>query len=236
MFSNTIILTIVISLVVSLFISLIVTFLILRFFTNWDDDSLESIVANNVNAELKKYKESFKDEIEKELLSQMKAQLDISSKVNQLFSNKEEGEQSSIDQSISYKEKLQVFQKKSINGEKLKIKKVELNNISLNDVKPEGTVFTNLGVSDGRLVETSGSQPSYYHRWEYNGKYYYELYIDESKIKKAIFNRSAVIDPYCDKHPDSINPDESSIIETIEYGILNSDNSIIQKAIIKYSK
>lgn len=232
MLSNPIVLTVIISLSVSLFISLVVTLVLIRILTNSPDDCLPSLVETAVHREIDMQWRIFEQKIEKELQKLKQEQpgetsLDVHTSPGK--------ESSSVELSGDKKEMTDKHKSEQSKIEKRNVKK-DNRGAQLVNVKPENSIFTNLGVSEGKLVIVTGNQPYYYREWGFNGEKYYEFYCDEARVRKAIFNRSAVIDPYCDKHPDSSSPDESTKIETTEYGRLDRDFNIIQKAIIKYLK
>lgn len=100
--------------------------------------------------------------------------------------------------------------------------------------KPENISYQYLAVSDGRLVPCAIGQTSYYHYWEYGGKFYYEFFCEPSKIAKAVNNRSVIIDPFCQKDSDSVNVDQSKSMKIVEFGELDENFNIITKSIISY--
>ena len=100
--------------------------------------------------------------------------------------------------------------------------------------KPGNISYTNLGVSDGKLVPCSIGQTFYYHYWEYEGRYFYEFFCEPSEIEIAVNNRSAIIDPFCQKDSDSVDADEFKELIIKEFGELDSKLNIISKSIISY--
>lgn len=100
------------------------------------------------------------------------------------------------------------------------------------NVRPEDVEYIALTVTDGNLTVASTSQVSYYRAWEIDDDIFYEFYSD--KTAKAINNRSVIIEPFCEKDPDSIPADKASHLETTFYGFLNKDYSIKTKTIIKF--
>lgn len=99
---------------------------------------------------------------------------------------------------------------------------------------PRDAVYTLLKISDEHLVEAMVNQQSYYRKWEFKGKYYYEFFCDSTKIGKAINNKSVIVEPFCEKDPASTSYDNAKSIETVHFGEIGADNAIIKKAIIKY--
>lgn len=103
------------------------------------------------------------------------------------------------------------------------------------EVKPAGAQFTYLSVSEGKLVEVTSGQASYYRAWKHKGRIFFEFFCDPQKVKKAINNRSAIIDPCCVKADSSKEPDNASNIVTIRQGELDNTFKIKTKVTIKYS-
>ena len=99
---------------------------------------------------------------------------------------------------------------------------------------PKDVAYTYLKVSDEPLIEALVNQQSYYRKWEFKGKYYYEFFCDPTKIGKAINNKSVIVEPFCEKDPSSVPYDEAVSIETVSFGEIGLDNSLIKKVIIKY--
>lgn len=99
---------------------------------------------------------------------------------------------------------------------------------------PRDAVYTLLKISDEHLVEAMVNQQSYYRKWEFKGKYYYEFFCDSTKIGKAINNKSVIVEPFCEKDTASTSYDNAKSIETVHFGEIGADNAIIKKAIIKY--
>lgn len=93
--------------------------------------------------------------------------------------------------------------------------------------------YSDLTVLNGILKKAEPDQIVYYRSWEKNGKLLYE-FVNNERTRKAINNRSVIIEPFCIKREDSKSPDASEEIETIDPGILNEDYSIIKKAVIIY--
>lgn len=100
--------------------------------------------------------------------------------------------------------------------------------------KPESFEYTDLSISDGQLTVCTLGKTSYYHCWAYEGKLYYEFYCDSIKVAKAINNHSAIIDPFCVKHKDSVSLDVAKSLDVIEYGELTSEYKIINKTTVKF--
>lgn len=90
-----------------------------------------------------------------------------------------------------------------------------------------------LNVSDGKLVP-SNKQTSYYRVWRENGNLLYEFYCDESKMKKAINNRSVLIDPFCMKEKNSVEADLAKQIISNKPGKLDENFTVLDPTIIKF--
>lgn len=101
-------------------------------------------------------------------------------------------------------------------------------------LKPENVKYTDLSVVDGKLVPWSLGKTSYYHYWEYDGRYFFEFSCEKSKVAKAINNRSAVIDPFCQKDSSSVAVDAANDIITDKFGELDSELNVISKSTIIY--
>lgn len=92
---------------------------------------------------------------------------------------------------------------------------------------------TMITVKNGLFVEADSYDAIYYKVWIEKGKKLFE-FVNNDRTKKAINNRSILIEPYCIKMEESIPPDEADMIETKEPGILYDDNTIKEKAKIIY--
>ena len=134
-------------------------------------------------------------------------------------------------------------QKKESQGVGGDIQKRPLPSVAQESLKPEEQIeskpadakFTYLSVSEGKLVEVSTRQASYYRAWKHKGRIFFEFFCDPQKVKKAINNRSAIIDPCCVKAESSKEPDISSNIVTIRQGELDNSFNIKTKVTIKFS-
>lgn len=93
--------------------------------------------------------------------------------------------------------------------------------------------FIMLTVKNGLFAEADPNGVCYYRTWTANGKKLFE-FVNNDRTKKAINNRSILIEPFCIKMEKSISPDEADMIETIEPGVLSDDNTIKEKAKIIY--
>lgn len=88
-------------------------------------------------------------------------------------------------------------------------------------------------VLNGNLVEAEPDQTIYYHCWKEKGKMLFE-FVNNERTRKAINNRTVIIEPFCIKQEMSKSPDLSEVIETKIPGILNEDFTIFKKAEIIY--
>ena len=94
-------------------------------------------------------------------------------------------------------------------------------------------VFNELTVINGNLVKAESEQTTYYRTWRENGLLLFE-FVNNDRTRKAINNRTIVIEPFCTKRDDSKSPDLSEEIETKTPGILNDDYTLKKKAEIIY--
>lgn len=98
--------------------------------------------------------------------------------------------------------------------------------------RPTDDSYLFLKVSDGKLVLSDTI--SYYRAWLFNNVLYYEFYCDKSKIAKVINNRSALLEPFCEKDLTSEDANNATSILSIKPGILeNNSYEITEKTIIK---
>lgn len=129
--------------------------------------------------------------------------------------------------------------KKERKKEKYEIKKIGRNGkIDQSNVptKPEDASYIYMNVSNRKLIVSDVSS-SYYRAWKHKDVLYYEFYCEESKMAKAINNRSVLIDPFCMKDVSSAEADEAKSIVTLNPGRLELESyEIIDKTTIKYTK
>ena len=90
-----------------------------------------------------------------------------------------------------------------------------------------------LTVLEGPLVEAGPEHVVYYKAWKKGGVIYFE-FVNNDRTKKAINNRTSIIDPFCEKVESSKSPDDSEKVITITPGLLDNDYSVIEKARIEY--
>lgn len=100
--------------------------------------------------------------------------------------------------------------------------------------KPENAIYFNLAVSDGKLVPCSIGQTYYYHYWEYEGTFYYEFFCEQSKVAKAVNNRSVIIDPFCQKDSESVAVDEAKSMVIKQFGVIDQNFNVLSKSLISY--
>lgn len=122
---------------------------------------------------------------------------------------------------------------KSFREELIESSKETVDPVKISSQKNEIQNYIMLTVKNGLFVEADPCGVYYYRTWMANGKKFYE-FVNNDRTKKAINNRSVLIEPFCTKIEQSISPDESDMIETIEPGILADDNSVKEKAKIVY--
>jgi TolA-binding protein len=90
-----------------------------------------------------------------------------------------------------------------------------------------------LTVLDGPLVEAGPEYAVYYRAWKEHGKLMFE-FVNSDRTKRAINNRTSIIDPFCEKIESSNSPDESEKVISLKPGILNEDFSVNTKVKIEY--
>lgn len=90
-----------------------------------------------------------------------------------------------------------------------------------------------LTVLDGPLVEAGPEYAVYYRAWKEHGKLMFE-FVNSDRTKRAINNRTSIIDPFCEKIESSNSPDESEKVISLKPGILNEDYSVNTKVKIEY--
>ena len=95
------------------------------------------------------------------------------------------------------------------------------------------TSYNDLTVVNGNLIKAESEQTTYYRMWCEGGEILFE-FVNNDRTRKAINNRTIIIEPFCIKLEDSKSPDTSEMIETITPGILNDDYSLRKKAEIIY--
>lgn len=92
--------------------------------------------------------------------------------------------------------------------------------------------FIELAVINGSLVKEESEQ-TYYRAWRENGHLLFE-FVNNDRTRKAINNRTIIVEPFCIKLESSKSPDLSEEIETKTPGILNDDFTLRKKAEIIY--
>ena len=93
--------------------------------------------------------------------------------------------------------------------------------------------YYELAVINGNLVKAESEQTTYYRAWRENGQILFE-FVNNDRTRKAINNRTIIIEPFCIKLEQSKSPDVSEEIETITPGILNDDYTLRKKVEIIY--
>lgn len=210
---------------ISFIVSLIVTFVSIFVYhkklrKNFNDRDFVSI----------DYFRSFEDRINWELRSQPKS--NVSSVVSSSYTNTQYSDRTILSDSKK-KSKKEEKQEKFGKQKNYKNATISQNNVESN--RPLNAEYKYMKVSEGKFEISDNNQTSYYRCWEYNGKVYYEFYCEESKMAKAINNGSVLIEPFCLKTRDSINPDTATKVISISPGVLDFvNNRIIEKTTIKY--
>lgn len=92
--------------------------------------------------------------------------------------------------------------------------------------------YIELAVINGCLVKEDSEQ-TYYRAWRENGQLLFE-FVNNDRTRKAINNRTIIVEPFCIKLENSKSPDLSEEIETKTPGILNDDYTLRKKAEIIY--
>ena len=92
--------------------------------------------------------------------------------------------------------------------------------------------YIELAVINGCLVKEESEQ-TYYRAWRENGPILFE-FVNNDRTRKAINNRTIIVEPFCIKLESSRSPDVSEKIETKTPGILNDDYTLRKKAEIIY--
>lgn len=93
--------------------------------------------------------------------------------------------------------------------------------------------FEKLTVQDGKLVKADIGQAIYYVMWKEGNKNLFK-FVNNDKTRKAINNRTIIIEPFCDIIKFSKYPDESNFIEVCTPGIVTDNFSVIKKIKIQY--
>lgn len=225
---------------ISLLISLIVSVVFILFYHRKKRHKLYRTIRDRkeeLELEIQKKESELKNQLDK-----LKKQIDDLDKNNDSTASVIKNDSSSSDEkSHSISQGNNQKTKREVKEEKYGKKKKSINNDSkeqqkVNNIRPDDVVYSYLNPSDGRLISSNSQSAAYYRTWTFNGMIYYEFYCDESKMSKAINNRSALIEPFCTKDQSSSEADYASFIETVEPGVLdNNDYAIIKKTIIKYT-
>lgn len=178
---------------------------------------LEKLSQTDKNIDIKQELYLIKDKIKS--LEQRLSRLELSSSSNQYIINTEYSNNKAI-------------AKGDINGDidqNVTNKKTN-NNIEQN---PQPITFQSLTVEDGKLVKADAGQAIYYQMWNEGNKNIF-TFVNNEKTKKAINNRTILIDPFCDEQDNSIYPDESNFIDVCKPGILSDSLTVEEKIKIKY--
>lgn len=90
-----------------------------------------------------------------------------------------------------------------------------------------------LTVLEGPLEEASPEHAIYYKAWREKGVLYF-VFDNNENTKRAINNRTSIIEPFCEKSASSKSPEESESVFCKEPGILYDDYSVKKKVQIEY--
>lgn len=116
------------------------------------------------------------------------------------------------------------------------ISKKEIDKVGtqISDSSPKEIINSvNLTVIEGPLVEAGPEHAVYYKAWREKGVLYFVFDINEN-TKRAINNRTSIIEPFCEKSVSSKSPEESESVLCKEPGILYDDYSVKKKVQIEY--
>lgn len=100
-------------------------------------------------------------------------------------------------------------------------------------ISDKNSIYNDMTVANGSLVKAESEQTTYYRTWCEGGEILFE-FVNNDRTRKAINNRTIIIEPFCIKLEYSKSPDSSEMVETITPGILNEDYSLRKKAEIIY--
>lgn len=87
--------------------------------------------------------------------------------------------------------------------------------------------------SGGRLKHAEIGDVVYYKAWKEQEKIYF-VFVNSDRTKKAINNRTTIIEPFCEDVGDIKSPNNADSIEIVKEGILNRDLQVVKKVQIKY--
>ena len=130
-------------------------------------------------------------------------------------------------------ELLNINNNKSIGSALVKSDSVKVLEPSAPSTHKQDFTKINLTVLEGPLVEAGPEHAVYYKAWREGSRLLFE-FVNNDRTKKAINNRTSIIEPFCEKVETSKSPDDSERIKTCEPGVLNEDYSIRVKAKIEY--
>ncbi|ADY35461.1 hypothetical protein Bacsa_0868 [Phocaeicola salanitronis DSM 18170] len=87
--------------------------------------------------------------------------------------------------------------------------------------------------SGGRLKQAEIGDTIYYKAWKEKGQIYF-IFVNSNRTKKAINNRTTIIEPFCDNVGNMKSPNNADSIEIVKEGVLNSNFQVLEKVKIKY--
>lgn len=90
-----------------------------------------------------------------------------------------------------------------------------------------------MSVKENKLKPVETGEVAYYKAWETECGINF-IFANDEKMKKAINNRSSIIEPFCEKVEDSKKPEDADRIIVVESGVLDKDYNVINKVKIKY--
>lgn len=215
--------------------------------------SLWVIVANKISNKKEKEKESGKEKKKSNYNKKIIENIDLKSKIVELetiLSGKDE-EIENLSKQLSEKDKVIESLRKQIielntsssrssmtsndsNKQEDNIEKKDVgDNKNTNSNPFAGKLnYIELAVINGSLVKEDSEQ-TYYRAWRENGQMLFE-FVNNDRTRKAINNRTIIVEPFCIKLESSKSPDISEEIETKTPGILNDDYTLRKKAEIIY--
>lgn len=100
-------------------------------------------------------------------------------------------------------------------------------------IKTESKKSYNLTVQDGKLIEANTEQAIYYKMWNEGNKNFF-VFVNNERTKKAINNRTIIIEPFCDEVNSSKDPDKSNFVDVCKPGVITNNFTVVEKIKIQY--
>lgn len=196
-----------------------------------DEQKLKDLDKNkiNENIDLKKEKEKLEKEIEKREKKIKVLEKQLNEKDNVIASLRSQIKELNKSSSRSSMPSNSSNKQEEDNNEKTGVAD---NNRNSNPLVRQYN-FIELAVINGSLVKAESEQTTYYRSWRENEQIMFE-FVNNDRTRKAINNRTVIIEPFCIKLESSKSPDNSEEIETKTPGILNDDFTLKKKAEIIY--